>query len=292
MNRVLRIDTNIENLKKEVISHLREALRTSSKRFVTIPSRASGSASGLPFELWAKNILSEKGLRVFLQEEFVKELVRGMSGKYGPDEIRKIVREKTWYGIQDYVISKEQLEKALEGEEVPAYQQSMADLILFYGKDISNDINDVILINVKSHDIKRKSRPPNIISAKRVLEFFRDVLKQCQSMINKVDLWFLGIYYVKRSGSNAEITEVYIKDFFKLDVTKIPMINFDAAIQIQWHVKDMVENPKIDKLTFTESLAEEYLKRWEEFVDRRTRNIENLVNELIKLIREVKQKMA
>ncbi|MEM4005816.1 MAG: HincII family type II restriction endonuclease [Desulfurococcaceae archaeon] len=280
----MEIISNLDYLKRKVIENLGEAVKDPNRKFIAIPQRASGSASGLPFEQWTKEVLNERGLKVFLQEEFVKELVNAMKNKrIVLDEITKTIRERTWYGLRDYVISREQLKSALEGKEVPTYQQSMADLVLFYGKDLIEDINDVILINVKSHDIEKVSRPPNIISAKRVLEFIRDVLIYCPNLLDKINLWFLGIYY-RRRGRNAEIIEVYAKDFFKLDVTRIPIINFDAAIQIQWHVKDMVEIPDINRAKFIENLAKEYLKRWERFAKRRSENVRQLVNELINLI--------
>ncbi|MEM0066376.1 MAG: HincII family type II restriction endonuclease [Sulfolobales archaeon] len=283
------IISNLDDLRRKVIENLSEAIKDPNRKVIAVHQRASGSASGLPFELWTKEVLNERGLKVFLQEEFIKELVSAMKNKrIVPDKIIKTIREKTWYGLQDYVISREQLKSALEGKEVNTYQQSMADLVLFYGKDLIEDINDVILINVKSHDIEKESRPPNIISAKRVLEFIRDVLTYCPNLLDKVSLWFLGIYY-RRRGSNAEIVEVHAKDFFKLDVTKIPIINFDAAIQIQWHVKDMIEIPDINRMMFIENLAVEYLKRWEQFAKRRSENVRRLVNELIDLIRKKRE---
>ena len=72
--------------------------------------------------------------------------------------------------------------------------------------------------------------------------------------------------------------------FFKLDVNKMPPINFDATIQIQWHVRDTKENPYIDKTTFLENLVKKYFIEWQKFMGERTKNIENLINELNKLI--------
>ena len=193
--------------------------------------------------------------------------------------------------MKNYVISRRQLEVALRGIKIPTYQQSMADIVLFYGgDDIVENLNDVVLINVKSHNIDRESRDPNIISAKRVLEFSKDLLERAlvfPDFINKANLWFIGLYF-RRHNEYSEIIEVHVKDLFKLDVTKIPVINFDAAIQIQWHVKNMVERDNVDKLTFIESLAEEYLKRWEEFARRRTVRLKGVVDELKNLVKELR----
>ncbi|AGK61366.1 hypothetical protein Asulf_01375 [Archaeoglobus sulfaticallidus PM70-1] len=261
---------------------------------VAIMSRASGSASGLPFEEWTKNKLNECGFKTFLQEEYLLEVVRELKEKgHSNSQIERIIRD-TWWGTSNYMISRNQLnhafnQHALNQNDPPAYQQSIADIILFYGNDLVDNINDIVAINVKSHNLDRPSRDPNIISAKRIIDYMKDILETKPSIIDKVNLWFIGIYYRQSSGY-ASIEEIYIKDFFRLDVKKIPTINFDAAIQIQWHVKDMVELESQDKLTFIESLAEEFNKRWVEFVDRRTASIEETLNTLRTLIKKYRNK--
>lgn len=261
-------------------------------KIVSVPKRRAGSAGGLPFEDWAKRVLSSYNFLTFLQEEFVKYVVEELRKReISPSKIKAIINEETWWGINGYVISASQLENALKGRRVQSYQGSMADLVIFYGKDLLKDLNDVLLINIKSHDIDKESRDPNIISAKRALEFSKDLLKMAfkyPNFIEKANLWFIGIYYKSLNGS-ARVERVYVKDLFKLDVTRIPVINFDAAIQIQWHVMNMVERPDIDKLIFIESLADEYLKRWQMFVNKRTSSLQNLVKDLKELVKELKQ---
>ena len=278
-------------LRNGIETCLREAIKDAEKRRIKISRRASGSASGLPFESWTKDVLSRCGYNVFLQEEFVGEVVKRLKEQqHAVSDIEKVIREKTWWGMKDYMVGKRQLEEALKGSEVSPYQQSVADIVLFYGKDLAKDLNDAILINVKSHDIDKESRDPNVISAKRILEFFIDILEKATTypeFIDKVNLWFIGIYY-KKGKEYSEIREVHVKDFFKLDVTQIPEINFDAAIQIQWHIKNMVEINNIDKLTFVENLAKEYAKRWKEFSKRRTQNIEETVKRLEDLITKIR----
>jgi len=282
-------------LRKNLEVCLQNSIRDPNKGGVPISWRATGSASGLPFELWTRDMLRSCGCSAFLQEEFLEYVVREMRRRgYAPSKIKYIITEETWWGLGTYVISSNQLDAALKGSKIPTYQQSMADIMLFYGNDIMQDLNDVILINVKSHDIDRESRDPNIISAKRVLEFFKDLLEKSirfgsPQLINKIALWFIGIYY-KRHDEYSKIVEIYVKDFFKLDVTKIPVINFDAAIQIQWHIKNMIEREDIDKLSFIESLVDEYLKRWQEFMKRRTVKIEETVKELKKLVNVLRNK--
>lgn len=69
----------------------------------------------------------------------------------------------------------------------------------------------------------------------------------------------------------------------------MPPINFDAANQIQWHIKDMVENPSVDKLTFFKSIAKKYLDEWQKFMSLRTSDVRNLVGELERLIERFRQ---
>jgi len=268
---------------------VKECLDRYPNKVTEIPERRHGSAAGLPLEEWAWKALRDPNcyLKAFLQEEFVGHVVVELRNRhFSPDAIKNIIKRTTWWG--DYVVSDSQLNAALNDKKIPIYQQSIADIIILYGEgeDIIRNLNDVLIINVKSHDVSRPSRPPNIISALRVLEFARDLLRKSQQypdFIEKANLIFMGIYY-RTKDNYAQITEVYVKDFFKLDVKRMPPINFDAAIQIQWHVKDMIEKPDIDKLTFFEGLARKYLDEWQKFMKERTTQVEDLVNELKRLI--------
>jgi len=249
-----------------------------------ISRRAHGSAAGIPFEEWVVNALKSCKLNAFLQEGFIEYVVKELPKSVPSSSIENIVFEETWWG--SYVVSESQLKAALKNGKPTVYQQSLADVIVFYGSDVSRDLNDVLIINVKSHDVNKQSRPPNIISALRVLEFGKDLLMKAQvyrCFIDKANIIFVGIYY-SIEDNICHIKNIYVKDFFKLDVNKMPPINFDAAIQIQWHVGDMEENPDIDKITFLENLAKKYFIQWQKFMGERTKNIENLINELNKLI--------
>jgi hypothetical protein len=250
-----------------------------------ISKRVHGSAAGIPFEDWVVNALKSCKLNAFLQEEFIEYVINEMREPgFSSKDVKNIIFEETWWG--SYVVSESQLEAVLKGKKPPIYQQSLADVIIFYGEDISRDLNDVLIINVKSHDESKLSRPPNIISALRALEFGKDLLMKAQrypDFIDKANIIFVGIYYSTKDN-HVYVIDVHVKDFFKLDVTRMPQINFDAAIQIQWHVRDMVENPAIDKLTFLENLAKKYLIEWQRFVGQRTKDVESLINDLNKLI--------
>ena len=270
-----------ETIKSKVMNCL---TTYSDKTVHGISRRARGSAAGIPFEEWVVNALKSCELNAFLQEGFIEYVVKELRKLVSSSFIENIVFEKTWWG--SYVVSESQLKAALKNGKPTVYQQSLADVIVFYGSDVSRDLNDVLVINVKSHDVNKQSRPPNIISALRVLEFGKDLLMKAQDypyFIDKANIIFVGIYY-SIEDNICHIKNIYVKDFFKLDVNKMPPINFDAAIQIQWHVRDMKENPYIDKTTFLENLVKKYFIEWQKFMGERTKNIENLINELNKLI--------
>ena len=293
-----------EELKNRISSCLRNK---KGGRLCNIFERRHGSAAGLPFERWVKEVLSDKrdsncGFNAYLQEDFISFIVERLRKdlRKSNEEIRKIIRNETWWGIEDYVISDSQLDNALKGKAPDIYQGSMADIIVYYGKDklqpsdYLDDINNVLLINVKSHDEKKRSRPPNIISALRLLKFGRDLLKRGRNFLEKANLLFVGIYYeeVENGVGNKNrcviIKDIHIRDLFKLRVDAMPPINFDAAIQIQWHVREMKEDEHIDKLTFLEKLAEKYQKEWRGFMTSRTNEMEEIVKQVRDLITKLR----
>ena len=57
------------------------------------------------------------------------------------------------------------------------------------------------------------------------------------------------------------------------------MINFDAAIQIQWHVKDMTEIEQT-KLQFIERLANSFILQWRNHDMRKSEKYEKLVKDI------------
>jgi len=286
---------DLDTLKEYVLNALKQEIQNGNDK-INIGRRASGSASGLPFEEWTKEAIENYAkknniqIKVFLQEEFLREVVDKLKnrGYTTPQRIENFLYENTWWGLkpssqgQHYFFSKRQLEDAIAGRDVRAYQQSIADLVVFYGDDLIADINKIVAINVKSHDLGKHSRHPNIVSAKRLLEYFNDILEKNPSYLDDFELWFIGIYYERR-GSYAHLSqnEVYLRDLFKLKISEIPVINFDAAIQLQWHIKEMEEDPSQTKEDFIKNLAVETQKRWKEFSEKRTEVIDNLVGSIL-----------
>lgn len=98
----------------------------------------------------------------------------------------------------------------------------------------------------------------------------------------------MGFYYLPK-GNKVQICKTYFRDLFKLDLNKAPPINFDAAIQIQWHLKEMVEDENQTLDRFAIELGKKYLKEWEIFKKQRDEKITKVINKLFNAIKEGKK---
>ncbi len=186
------------------------------------------------------------------------------------------LREADWWS--PLVVSKKSIEDFAENGSASDWQQAGADLVLLRGDLIFDAKSEVVLLNVKSHDTSRSSRPPNIMSAQRLLEFLASILRSgnAKTWLEKASLLFVGVEY---DGSNKHIGEIFVKDLFKLSVTQIPQINFDAAIQIQWHVRDMKEIRQT-KLEFIERLARRFDADWKAHAEQKTKLYRSLLDQI------------
>ncbi len=217
---------------------------------------AYGHSAGDVIEEWVKSQLIINKWVVYSPNDFLSNIFNLLK------EPVKIVEflDKMWW--RKLLVSKGHLTDFNDSKPIKKRQQEGADLVLFYGVDIIKDCDKIILINTKSHEDSRKSRDPNIMSAQRLVEYFNYIASNTnrEDMLKSAELWFLGVDYTVSSNGGL-VQKVNIKDLFKLDVVKIPQINFDAAIQIQWHVGNMVEKSQTKK-EFVLDLAGEFMKRW------------------------------
>ena len=72
-----------------------------------------------------------------------------------------------------------------------------------------------------------------------------------------------------------------IRELFKLKLSELQQINFDAAIQIQWHVKDMIEAEQA-RTTFIAELGDTFIAQWKSH----SRNKTERYTELVKTLKE------
>lgn len=138
-------------------------------------------------------------------------------------------------------------------------QQEGADLILCDNWENIHEDPNVVLVNVKSHNAGKSSRDPNIMSALRLLKFLKNILINSNRdiFLDQMSYWFVSV-----SHMDNHIKTINMRDLFLLDTTQIPLINFDAAIQIQWHVHKMIQIPTQTKLQFIEGLTSRFEFQW------------------------------
>lgn len=251
------------------------------KPVISIPVGATGSAAGLPFELWFKNEMSGRTkYKVFGRIDFMKYVIQSFLENIGLDELHKT----TWWSrLQQF--SAENIRRIQSGEE-PKLQQALGDIVIKYGEDL----NDVVLINVKAteaSDGRPIGRPPNIVSAFRLLNFFLEIFDEKSHLVNKVNTWLVGFYYNPIRNGRVRIVSCHSVNMFKLDLDKAPEINFDAAIQIQWHLGDMIEREEQTLEDFAKKLADKYWGEWKAFTQRRDKKLEGIIQRLLSAIKKV-----
>ena len=110
----------------------------------------------------------------------------------------------------------------------------LADIVLFYGKNLVEDMNRLIIINAKSHNKTKKSQPPNIVSVERlvanqlaIIDNFPLDKKKQEILFSYRKYWIIAIDYIPVSDSSTEslVSHIHLKDLYKTDGRKI-YINF------------------------------------------------------------------
>ena len=121
-------------------------------------------------------------------------------------------------------------------ELVPGKQSDTADIVLFSDSALF-DGSSVFLIDVKSHDLGKSDQPPNVMSARKLV----NLAKICLS--ENIDPNF-SIYYVDL-GYRRKDAGVVVDDVRMVDMMKIPpldhdgkgkpmYINWSASLQVQF----------------------------------------------------------
>ncbi|MHC1611345.1 MAG: HincII family type II restriction endonuclease [Candidatus Methanospirareceae archaeon] len=282
-----------DEIRKVVETKFQEILRDRERRKVIQLERrdAYGHEAGIPIEEWVKDCLEEIDweIHVYFPNVFLEKFFSSI----GNDENKlKESLQQTWWGFKfgrdRLLVTEKQIKDFVRGNPIGRWQQEAGDIVLFYGSDIIKDANDVILLNVKSHYIERRSRPPNIMSAERLLKFFNELLNRndAYKILEKVNLWFIGVGYAT-SKNGTIVTNIHTRDLLLLDISKLPQINFDAAIQMQWHVKDMVEIEQ-DRLSFVENLADTFMMQWKSHVKGKQERYESIAENLKEVIERLR----
>lgn len=263
----------VNEIRNKIEKSIQKSMKSEKLTF-TIKSGAYGHSAGDAVENLIKNILKNDGWDVYFTEEFIEKVFN----KIGNDKnkINSFLDKMWWSDLPIY--SKNQLNNYLKGKHIGGYQQAGADIVLFYGDDLRDEYEKIILINAKSHNIDRNSRAPNIISAQRLLEFCNKLLSS-ENKLKYAEYWFVGVNHISIGKNTAEIKSILIKDLFKINTNKITQINFDAAIQIQTHIKDMEEINQT-KEEFIRKLSNLFIETWYKHSNQKTKKYEKLVNDI------------
>lgn len=271
---------DFEEIKKEIIKEFGKLLKKEQIIHGIKAHDAYGHSAGTPMEEWVKTKLKEAGWEVYYPNEFLTKIFE----KIGKNQ-KKIekYRNNIWWG--KLLIIKTQIKDFIDGKHLHRWQQEGADLVLIR-RDFFKDAEKIMLLNVKSHNIGRASRDPNIMSGQRLLIFLHELIQkeEVEELLKNINLFFIGVDY-KVSGDNGIIEGVQVKDLYKLDTSKIPQINFDAAIQIQWHVKDMVEIEQT-KAQFIKRLAKTFKNRWDKHSKHKSEKYEKLVEDIQTILKD------
>jgi hypothetical protein len=263
--------------------------RASSGTPLHIPEGgAFGHASGDAAEEWCLDGLSKaltnvdvKWVHSFLTEALGVRVLR-LSGPQSPTAIKTTIDRETWWS--PLLLNRKAVEGYLEKGECQKWQQAGADLTMTQGTYPFTGVNDLVLLNVKSHALGRASRPPNIMSGLRLLEFFDRILadKNSNALLSATNLWLVGIGY--QEVSPVKVEEVKVLDLFRIDVSAISQINFDAAIQLQFRVSEM-EEKRQSKLDFISALSERFLNDWRRHATQKEAKFTQLVGRVQRNLR-------
>ena len=220
-------------------------------------------------------------MEVYSQGEFLQKYFEAITGKEKKitPEIWKKIKQNWWYGPFGLPTGFRagMIEQFNLGEDLSS-QQAGADIVIFYGKHLKKDSNDLIIINAKSKNTVKKTQPPNLISIRKILknhvEFIKAEVsdkKKQKELFGMRNYWFIGVY-----SKEKEVQEIHLKDLYKLNVEKIT-INFTAALQLQRHVKDMDQIQSQTSEQFIKKLATKVLEKWKPFSKKKTKEYEQYV---------------
>lgn len=251
----------------------REYIKT-NKLVQAESTRGYGHEVGTKLEKYSYDMLREglphirKQIKTYWPHDFLNEL-QTFHQMRSLDHI-KIILDAWWHKLL--------LSGNPKNENYSPTQGMGADLVCHYGVGLA-DFDDVILINVKSRNTERRGRDPNIISAYKLLTYFSNMrsLYPTSDHFDKTKYWLLGFEH--KSGL---IQNVYVKDLFKLDVSKMPRVNFDSAMQIQWHVSKMEVLPNQTTKEFMSNFTKKFNDDWDRHMQSRNRDIQKITDSINK----------
>ncbi len=235
-----------------------ELLKCLNDKEVERPNRAesgtlSGHAAGEPFEkLVYQHLKKVYPSNIYKQYEFLNDLYRKHPKSISTSDRMNLFNSPTALFLlsrgdaatRDWNPSNVFEEK----------QNDTADIL--YCKDDFFDI-----IDIKTRNISKSAQAPNIISAYKVAQM-------CALMIDNQEFSTIGINYIEvdwlPEGGNLKCISAHYANLFKTNPADL-YINWAAAMQIQFHVKDLNQDYK----GTVEDWAKEYIRTFVASAERR-----------------------
>lgn len=129
-------------------------------------------------------------------------------------------------------------------ERVSVNQSDTADIVLFKDSSLF-DASSVFLIDVKSHDLGKSDRPPNIMSARKLAKLAEICLSK--NIDPNFSMYYVDLGYRKKDAG------VVVEDVRMVDMMKIPpldynnkgkpmYINWSASLQVQFRPSEVSQD--------------------------------------------------
>lgn len=265
-----------------IYQDLQQIVRSLAQQNVAVPrpsSQLSGHAGGLPFEELVHHKLTQAFPgRAFRHYEALNHALTTAQGAEGAD----FKAENHVFGSPavDFLSrrGKAALRKWSLKNLFEEKQNDTAESIVFSDAAKEFNSNLVSLVDVKSQNAGKKAQPPNIISANKLIEIAKLVLKNGKPV--DFEILYVGVKFktAQQDGKDVLVADDWkVVDLFKVDPSKI-YINWSAALQIQFHPFEVDQS-------YT-GTANEWLK---DFVSVYVTSLEKRVKKQQKAIDELKK---
>lgn len=238
------------------------------------PGTLSGHAAGLPFEKLVHNALLPAYPGQCYRHFEILNVVFGSNEDVlmekhriellGPPALQLLLRRgsqatKTWSVSQQF---KEKQNDTAETVILPRRGRTIEPL----------PGEPVVLLDVKTQTTSVAGQPPNIISARKVMNACKLVLQHSEE--SPFDLIYIGIKWYEQN--NRLVCErVSAKSLFKIRPAEI-YVNWAAATQIQFHPDTVGQNFSGSTLDWCMEFLDSYLKQLERKLEKDNKDLKEL----------------
>lgn len=187
----------------------------------------SGHAAGEPFDKHVFKIIKEKYPDItYRQYEYLNNLYLSNLKAINYEQRTALIEPRALRFLLQR--GKNATKKWSPEHQFEEKQDDTADILV-----INNNFFNII--DIKTFNMDKSGQPPNIISSLKLAKMCSIILSE--NRFDTHDITYVGVSW-KIKVSNLECREVSIKKLFKSDPQNL-YINWAAALQIQFHVKDL-----------------------------------------------------